>query len=98
MCDKGFIGERGFSTFISPFAEIIENRGWNLFCKHKPPGYAAVVRGFYSNMIDMKEDAVYVREVWVPMGHDRINKVLQIRDPKNGSNTKSLLENLTMKK
>ena len=85
LSDKGFIRERGFSIFISPFVEIIEKRGWNLFCKHKPPGYAAVVREFYSNMIDMKEDVVYVIGVWVPMGHERINKVLQIRDPKNGS-------------
>ena len=27
LSDKGFIGERGFGTFISPFAEIIEKRG-----------------------------------------------------------------------
>ena len=27
LSDKGFIRERGFSTFISPFAEIIEKRG-----------------------------------------------------------------------
>ena len=27
LSDKGFIGERGFSTFISPFAKIIEKRG-----------------------------------------------------------------------
>ena len=27
MRDKGFIRERGFGTFISPFAEIIEKRG-----------------------------------------------------------------------
>ena len=88
---KGFIGERGFSTFISPCAEIIEKMGCNLFCKHKPPGYVAMVREFYSNMIDMKEDAVYVRGVWVPMGHERINKVLQIKDPKNGSKYKKLI-------
>ena len=43
MRDKGFIRERGFGTFISPFAEIIEKRGWSLFCKHKPPGFATVV-------------------------------------------------------
>ena len=91
LSDKGFIVERGFSTFISPFAEIIEKRGWNMFCNHKPLGYAAVVREFYSNMIDMKEDDVYVRGVWVPMGHERINKVLQIRDPKNGYKYKKLI-------
>ena len=42
-------------------------------------------------MIDMKEDAVYVRGVWVPMVHERINEVLQIRDPKNGSKYKKLI-------
>ena len=42
-------------------------------------------------MIDMKEDSVYVRGIWVPMGHERINEVLQIKDPKNGSKYKKLL-------
>ena len=91
LSDKGFIGERGFSTFITPFAEIIKKRGWNLFCKHKPPGYAVVVRELYSNMIDRREDLVYIRGVWVPMGHERINEVLQIKDPKNGSKFRRLL-------
>ena len=95
---KGFIRERGFSTFISPFSEITENRGWNLFCNHNPPGYAAVVREFYSNMIDMKEDAVYVRGVWVPMGHEKIDEVLQIKDPKNGSKYKKLVREPNHKK
>ena len=85
MSDNGFIGERGLSTFISLFAEIIKKRCWNLFCKHKRPGYAVVVREFYSSVINMKEDVVYVRGVWVPMGHERINEVRHIRDPKNGS-------------
>ena len=31
---KGFIGERGFSQLISPFKELIEQRGWEKFCKH----------------------------------------------------------------
>ena len=47
-----------FGTFISPFVEIIEKRGWSLFCKHKPPGFAAVVWEFYANTIEMKEDSV----------------------------------------
>ena len=75
LSDKGFIGERGFDTFISPFVEIIEKKGWRLFCKHKPPRFAVVVKEFYSNMIDMREDSVYVRGVWVPMDHERINEV-----------------------
>ena len=62
--------------------------GWSLFYKHKPPGFAVVVREFYSNMIDMREDSVDVRGVWVPMGHERINEVIKIKDPKNGSKFK----------
>ena len=27
LSDKGFIGERGFGKFVSPFAEIIEKKG-----------------------------------------------------------------------
>ena len=91
LSDKGFIGERGFGKFISPFAEIIEKWGWSFFCKHKPPGFATVVREFYANMIDMKEDSVFIRGIWVPMGHERINEVLQIKDPKNGSKYKKLI-------
>ena len=50
-----------------------------------------MVKEFYSNMIDMREDSVYVRGVWVPMDHERTNEVLQIKDPKNGSKFKRLL-------
>ena len=99
MSDIGFIGERGFGKFISPFAEIIEKNGWNLFCTHKPPRFAAVVREFYANMVEKKEDSLYVRGIWVPMGHERINEVFQIKDPKNGSlSTKNYSRNLTMRR
>ena len=49
-------------------------------------------------MIEMKEDSVCVREIWVPMGHERINEVLQIKDPKNGSKYKRLLRELNHEK
>ena len=42
-------------------------------------------------MIDMKEHSIYVRGIWVP-SHERINEVLQIKDPKNGSEYKKLLK------
>ena len=41
-------------------------------------------------MIEMKEDSICARGIWVPMGHERINEVLQIKDPKNGSKYKKL--------
>ena len=59
---------------------------------HKPPRFAIVVREFYANMTEMKEDSVYARGVWVTMGHKRINEVLQIKDPKNGSKYNKLLK------
>ena len=92
LSDRRFIGESGFSKFASPFAKTIKKRGWSLFYMHKRPGFAAVVREFYANMEKIKEDSVYVRGVWVLMGHKRINEVLQIKDPKNGSNYKKLLK------
>ena len=77
--------------FISPFAEIIEKKkGWSLFCKHKPPGFVAIVREFFSNVIYLKEDLVFARGIWVPMSNERINEVLQIKDPKNGYKYKKL--------
>ena len=58
---KGFIGERGFSQLISPFKELIEQRGWGKFCKHYKTGYAAIAREFYSNLVGRKENSVFVR-------------------------------------
>ena len=65
MDDKGFISERGFEKLISPFAKIIEKKGWEFFCTHKAPGFSALAREFYANMVGMREDSVYVRGVWV---------------------------------
>ena len=58
---KGFIGERGFSQLISPFKELIEQRGWEKFCEHRKTGYATVVREFYSNLVGRKENSIFVR-------------------------------------
>ena len=90
---KGFIGERGFSQLISPFKELIEQRGWGKFCKHQKTGYAAVVREFYSNLVGRKENTVYVRGVWVPYGAKTINEMYGMEGQKNGSKFKKLMNN-----
>ena len=92
FADKGFISERGFGKLISSFSEIIEKKGWDFFYKHKAPGFAALAREFYSNMVEMKEDSVYVQGVWVPFGHKRINEVFQLKELKHGSKFKKLVE------
>ena len=96
--DKGFISERGFSKIISPFSETIEKKGWEFFCKHKAPGFTAMVRDFYSNMVEMREDSVYVRGVWVPFDHKRINKVFHLKELKHGSKFKKLIEKIDHEK
>ena len=92
FADKGFISERGFGKLISPFSEIIEKKGWDFFCKHKAPGFAALAREFYSNMVEMKEDSIYVRGVWVPFGHKKINEVFQLKELKHDSKFKKLVQ------
>ena len=63
IADKGFISKRGFGKLISPFIEIIEKKGWEFFCTHKAPGFSALEREFYENMVGIREDSIYVRGV-----------------------------------
>ena len=93
QADKGFVSERGFGKLISHFSEIIEKRGWEVFCAHKAPGFSALAREFYANMVGMREDSVYVRGVWVPLGHKRINEMFKLKELKHGSKFKKLVEN-----
>ena len=95
---KGFVGERGFSKLISPFKELIEQRGWGNFFKHQKSGYAAVVREFYSNLVGRKENSVYVRGVWVPYGAETINKMYGMKGQKHGSKYKKIVDNPNRKK
>ena len=87
------MGERGFGKLISPFSEVTEKRGWGFFCEHKAPGFYALAREFYANMVGIKEESVYVRGVWVPFEHRRINEMFKLRDLKHGSKYKKLVEN-----
>ena len=63
LADKGFVSESGFRKLISPFSEIIEKRGWECFYAHTAPGFFALAREFYTNMVGKREDSVYVRGV-----------------------------------
>ena len=68
--DRDFIEERGFSKWISPFQELIESKGWHLFCEHKAPGFVDVVKEFYANMVGTKDKAVYVRDRWISFSRE----------------------------
>ena len=68
---KDFIGEKGFNKWVSPFQELVESKGWHLFCENKAPGFVDVVKELYANMVGMKDKVVYLargldEEVWPP--------------------------------
>ena len=90
---KGFVGERGFGQLISPFKELIEQRGCGKFCKHQKSGYAAVVREFYCNLVWRKENSIFVRGVWVPYGAETINEMYGMEGQKHGSKYKKITDN-----
>ena len=58
---KNFIGEKGFNKLISPFREVMEKKWWNILCEHKPIGFVAVVKEFFSNMVGKKEKMCYIK-------------------------------------
>ena len=89
---RDFIGERGFSKWISPFKEIVESRGWHLFCGHKALGLVDAVKDFYANMVGMKDKAVYVRGKWISFEKEQIYQTYNLQEMKNGSKFKKLVE------
>ena len=96
--NKGFVTERRFRNPITPFKEMIEQRGWEALFAHQKSGYAAVVREFYSNLVGRKDNTVFFRGVWVPYGAKAINEAYRMAGHKHGSKFKKLLENPNFKK
>ena len=43
-------------------------------------------------MVEMRDDSVYVRGVWVPFGHKKINEMFKLKELKHGSKFKKLVE------
>ena len=91
--NKGFVAERRFKNPITPFKEMIEQRGWKALYAHQKSGYTAVVKDFYSNLVGRKDNTVFVRGVWAPYGAKAINEAYGMAGHKHGSKFKKLLEN-----
>ena len=98
MFDKDFVCERGFGKLISPFSEVITKRGWEFFCEHKAPGFSALPREFYANMVGMKDDYVFMRGVWVPFDDRSINEVFKLEITSMGRNTRNCWKAQIIKK
>ena len=75
-----------------PFQEVIEKRGWLLFCEHKAPGFVDVVKEFYVNMVGMKDKTVYVRGRWINFSGEQIDQTYNLNERKNGSEFKKLVK------
>ena len=87
--NKGFVSKRRFRNPITPFKEMIEQRGWEAFCAHQKLGYKAVVKECYSNLVGRKDNTVFVRGVWVPYGAKAINEVYGMAGTSMGLSSKS---------
>ena len=92
LLHKDFIRERGFNKLISPFREVMENRGWNLLCDHKPVGLTTVVKDFFANMVGKKDKMCYIGGKRISFDMKEINKTYNLKEQKNGSKFKKLLK------
>ena len=92
MQHRDFIGERGFNKLISPFQEVIEKKGWNLFYDHKALGFVDLVKEFYANIVGINEKTMYVRDKWISFSRENINQTFNLNERKNGSKFKKLIK------
>ena len=57
------------------------------------PELTTVAKELYANMVEMREDSVYVRGVCVPFRSKRINEMFKLKELMHGSKYKKLVEN-----
>ena len=77
--EKDFIVGRGFNKLISPFIKVIEKRGWHLLYEHKAPGFVALAKEFYVNMVGVREKTVYVRGEWISFNREKITETFNLK-------------------
>ena len=81
---RDFIGGKGFNKWVSPFQELIESKGWHLFCELKALRFVNVVKEFYSNMLGMKDKTVYVRGKWISFSREQIDSTYNRQEKNTG--------------
>ena len=90
--DRSFIAERAFTNIISPFAEVLERKEWQLLAEHKESSCASLVKEFYANMVEKEGKRVYVRGQWVEFSREKINILFNLSVKKDGSKFKKQLK------
>ena len=74
-----FIAERRFKKAISPFAKVLENRGWKSLSEHREPGCASLMKTLFANLVEKEGKKVYVRGHWVEFNREKINRLFNLR-------------------
>ena len=71
---------------------MLEKRGWHVLGEYKAPGFVALVKEFYANMVGVKGKKVCVRLKWISFSREKINETFNLEVQKDGSKFKTLLK------
>ena len=77
--DRGVVVEREFNKLVSPFIEMLEKRGWQILGEHKAPGFVALVKDFFANMVGVEGHNVYFIGEWVSFSRETINEMFNLK-------------------
>ena len=58
------------------------------------PGFFALVKEFYANMVGVRGKTMCVRGKWISFSKEKINETFNLKDQKYGSKFKKLLKEL----
>ena len=71
---------------------MLEKRGWQSLSEHKEPGYAALVKEFFANLVEKEGNRVFFRGNWVDFIKEEINRLFSLRVQNDGSKFKKQLK------
>ena len=90
--DRGVVFERGFNKLVSHFIEMLEKREWKILGEHKAPGFVALVKDFFANMVGVEGHNVYFIGEWVSFSRETIKEMFNLKVRNGGSKFKKLLK------
>ena len=77
---------------------MLEKRGWQILGDHKAPGFVALVKEFYVNMVGVKGKKVCVKGKWISFSREMIKETFNLKVRKDGSKFKKLLKEIKYQK
>ena len=58
---------------------MLEKRGWQSLGEHKEPGCVALVKEFFTNMVEEEGKKFYVRGKWIDFSKEKINTLFNLK-------------------